>query len=116
MKNRYEGLLVLNVKGTEDSVKDVIERLEGEFKKEGAQVDQVQKMERRNFTYAAGPLQAGYYVNFLFQAEPQSLEKLRAKFSLDGEVYRQQYSRLRPSRAPKKIKQAAAAAAAQAQA
>ena len=29
MKNRYEGLLVLNQKGNDDTVKDLIERLEG---------------------------------------------------------------------------------------
>ena len=44
MKNRYEGLLVLNQKGNEDTVKDLIERIEGEFEKEGAKVEQVQKM------------------------------------------------------------------------
>ena len=41
MKNRYEGLLVLSVKGTEDSAKEIIERLEKDFTKEGAKVEQV---------------------------------------------------------------------------
>jgi len=94
MKNRYEGLLVLNVKGSEETAKEMIERIEGEFKKEGAQVEQVQKIERRNFTYVAGPLDSGYYVNFIFQGEPTILERLRAKFKLDGDVYRQQYLKL----------------------
>ncbi len=35
MKNRYEGLLVLDTQGKEDTVKDVIERLEKDFEKEG---------------------------------------------------------------------------------
>ncbi len=94
MNNRYEGLLVLNVKGSEDTTRETIERLEGEFKKEGAKIEQVQKIERRNFTYVAGPLDSGYYVNFIFQGEPEILEKLRAKFKLDGDVYRQQYVKL----------------------
>ena len=58
MKNRYEGLLVLNTKGTEDSAKEIIDRLEGEFKKEGAKIEQVQKMDKRPFSYAAGHLDA----------------------------------------------------------
>jgi small subunit ribosomal protein S6 len=94
MKNRYEGLLVLNIKGTEEGAKEVIERLEGEFKKEGARVEQVQKMDRRQFSYVAGPLDSGYYVNFVFQAEPKVINKLRARFTLDEEIYRQHYQKL----------------------
>jgi small subunit ribosomal protein S6 len=101
MKNRYEGLLVLNVKGNEDGAKEVIDRLEGEFKKEGAQVEQVQKMDRRQFTYVAGPLDSGYYVNFIFSAEPTAIDKLRAKFQLDEDIYRQHYQRLRAKKAEK---------------
>jgi ribosomal protein S6 len=102
MKNRYEGLLILNTKGSEETVKDLIDRLEGDFKKEGAQIEQVQKMEKRQFTYVAGPLDSGHYVNFIFAGEPQILEKLRAKFKLDPEVYRQHFQKLRPKKAPKK--------------
>ena len=102
MKNRYEGLLILNVKGSEDSAKDIIDRLEGEFKKEGAEVEQVQKMDRRNFTYAAGALSSGYYVNVIFQSEPAAIERLRAKFRLDDDVYRQQYLKLRAKKAAAK--------------
>ncbi len=108
MKNRYEALLVLNAHGKEDAVKDIIDRLEGEFKKEGAQLEQVQKMDKRQFSYAAGALDAGYYVNFVFQADPQLITKLRSKFKLDPEVYRQHYQRLaekseKKERAPKKL-------------
>ena len=101
-KNRYEGLLVLNVKGSEDGAKDVIERLEGEFKKDGATIEQVQKMDRRPFSYTAGPLDSGYYVNFIFNAAPATIEKLRARFTLDEEVYRQHYQKL----AAKKVEKA----------
>lgn len=96
MKNRYEGLLVLNVKGNEEGAKEIIERLEKDFTKEGAQIEQVQRLDRRHFTYVAGPLESGYYVNFIFQAEPQLLDKLRARLKLDDDVYRQHYQKLRP--------------------
>src|SRR5450432_2427063 len=102
MKNRYEGLIILNTKGTEETVKDLIDRLEGEFKKEGAKVEQVQKMEKRQFSYVAGPLDAGQYVNFIFEGEPEIVDKMRAKFKLDPEVYRQHFQKLRPKKAPKK--------------
>ena len=94
-KNRYEALLVLNTQGKDDTVKDIVERLESEFQKEGAEIEQVQKMDKRPFSYVAGELDAGYFVNFIFHADSQLITKLRAKFKLDPEVYRQHYQRLR---------------------
>jgi small subunit ribosomal protein S6 len=101
MKNRYEALLVLNTQGRDDSVKEIVERLESEFQKEGAEIEQVQKMDKHQFSYVAGPLDSGYYVNFIFHADPQLIIKLRTKFKLDPEVYRQHYQRL-PDKPEKK--------------
>jgi ribosomal protein S6 len=108
MKNRYEALLVLNTQGTEDSVKEIVDRLGSEFEKEGARIEQIQKMDRRQFSYVAGPLEAGHYVNFVFEADSQLVSRLRSKFKLDPEVYRQHYQRLgekteKPDRAPKNL-------------
>jgi small subunit ribosomal protein S6 len=111
MKKRYEALLVLNTQGTEDSVKEIVDRLESEFEKEGARIEQVQKMDRRQFSYVAGPLDAGQFVNFVFEAEPNLITRLRSKFKLDPEVYRQHYQRLGQKKEkreapPKKLAQA----------
>jgi len=108
MKNRYEALLVLNTQGREDNVKEIVDRLESEFQKEGAEIEQVQKMEKRPFSYIAGPLDSGFYVNFVFHADPQLITKLRSKFELDPEVYRQHYQRLREKKekAPKRLARA----------
>ena len=106
MNRRYEALLVLNAQGKEDTIREIIERLESEFQKEGAQIEQVQKMDKRQFSYVAGPLDAGYYVNFIFDADPGVIAKLRAKFNLDPEVYRHSYERL-PERKEKPAKKVA---------
>ena len=111
MKNRYEALLVVNSQGKEDNVHDIVDRLESEFKKEGAEIEQVQKMDKRQFSYTAGALDSGYYVNFIFHADPQLITKLRSKFKLDPEVYRQHYQRLpekkeKQDEAPKKLARA----------
>jgi small subunit ribosomal protein S6 len=108
MNRRYEALLVLNAQGKEDTIREIIDRLESEFQKEGAQIEQVQKMDRRQFSYVAGPLESGYYVNFIFNADPQLVGKLRAKFKLDPELYRQNYQRL-PERKEKPAKKLARA-------
>src|ERR1041384_6651730 len=95
MMNRYEALLVLNTQGKDETVKEVVDRLESEVEKEGAKIEQVQKMDKRQFSYGAGELDAGYYVNFVFNADPQLITRLRAKFKLDPEVYRQHFQRLK---------------------
>ncbi len=109
MKNRYEALIVLNSQGKEDTVKDIVDRLESEFQKEGAEIEQVQKMDKRPFSYQAGELDSGLYVNFVFHADSQLITKLRSKFKLDPEVYRQHYQKLRPKveKAPRSKKVAA---------
>ncbi len=102
MKNRYEALFILNIKGGDDTVKETVDRLEGEFKQEGAAIEAVQKMDRRQFTYVAGKLDSGYYVNYIFEAEPTVIEKLRGKFKLDASVYQQNYKKLAATRAKAK--------------
>ncbi len=108
MKNRYEALLVLNAQGKEDTLKDIVDRLESEFQKEGADIEQVQKMDKRQFSYQAGPLDSGYYVNFVFHADPSLVTKLRTKFKLDPEIYRQTYTRLREKKESSSKKMASA--------
>jgi small subunit ribosomal protein S6 len=68
-------------------------------------MEQVQKMDKRQFSYMAGPLDAGYYVNFVFNADPTVIAKLQAKFKLDPEVYRQHYEHLpeKKDKAAKKV-------------
>ena len=112
MKNRYEGLLVLNTKGNEESAKEIIERLEGEFKKEGADVEQVQRMDRRTFSYVAGPLDSRLFREFRLRAPSRrSSRSCKRKFKLDADVYRQHYQKLpsKPSAAKKDCETEAAA-------
>ena len=94
----------MNVKGGEEGAKELIERLESDYKKAGAVVEQVQKMGNRQFSYSAGDLSSGYYVNFVFQATGEVLAKMQAKLKLDEHVYRQHYLRLgaaKPAKASK---------------
>ena len=108
MNRDYEALLVLNTQAKEDNVKEMIERLESEFEKEGAKVEQVQKMDKRHFSYMAGPLDSGYYVNFILNCDPSAIVRLRTKFKLDPDIYRQHYQRLEEKKetAPKKVAKA----------
>lgn len=102
MKNRYEALFILRTQGKDEGAKDLIDRIAADFKSEGADVEQIQKMDRRQFSYAAGELDAGYYVNFVFAGEPTIVEKLKTKFRLDTDVYRQHYQRLQAKKVASK--------------
>ncbi|MBV8377559.1 MAG: 30S ribosomal protein S6 [Verrucomicrobia bacterium] len=99
MKNRYECLLAVDTRGQEDTVKEVIERLELDFAKEGAAVEQVQKMDKRPLAYSPRHIDSAYYVNFIFEADPGLITKLRSKFKLDPIIFLQHYQKL-PERAP----------------
>ena len=105
MKNRYEALLALSTRGKEESVKEIIERLEKTFAAEGTEIEQVQRFEKRELAYELKHLRSAYFVNVIFEAEPRLIEKLRAKLKLDEDVALQNYLRL-----PSKKKTAEAAA------
>ena len=93
MKNRYEILLALNSAGKEETNKDLIERLEKALAAEGAQVEQVQRLERREFAYPHDKLKSAYFVNYIVSAEPSANAKIRTKLTLDEEVVLQNYLR-----------------------
>jgi small subunit ribosomal protein S6 len=105
MKHRYECLLAVDTRGQEDSVKEIIERLEADFAKEGATVEQVQKMDKRPLAYSPRHIDSAYYVNFIFESDPTLITKLRGKFKLDPIVFLQHYQRL-PLRVPVRISKA----------
>ncbi len=94
MINRYECLLALDTRGQEDGVKELIERLEADFGKEDAKIEQVQKMDKRQLPYTPRHVDSVYYVNFVFEAEPGAIARLRGKFKLDPVVFLQHYQKL----------------------
>src|SRR6516165_10173330 len=94
MKHRYECLMAIDSRGQEDSVKEIIERLEADFIKEGAEVEQVQKMDKRPLAYSPRHIDSAYYANFIFEADPGLITKLRNKFKLDPIVFLQHYQQL----------------------
>ncbi|MBN8711560.1 MAG: 30S ribosomal protein S6 [Verrucomicrobia bacterium 61-8] len=89
MNKRYEALLAL--KTQEESAKDIVDRIEKLFKSEGAEVEQVQRLERRELSYEHDHQKSAYFVNIIFSAEPALIEKLRSKLKLDDDVAFQNY-------------------------
>ena len=94
MNKRYEALLALDTQGKEESVKDIVERLEKLFKAEGGKIEQVQRLEKRDLAYEHNHQKSAYFVNIIFEADPQVIDKLRSKLKLDEDVTMQNYLRL----------------------
>ncbi|MEI8294259.1 MAG: 30S ribosomal protein S6 [bacterium] len=92
--NRYEALLALNTRGKEETIKDMIERLETVLKTEGAAIEQVQRLEKRELAYETDHMKSAYFVNFIFEAAPEAIEKVRSKFKLDNDIVLQNYLKL----------------------
>jgi len=97
--NRYEALLALNTRGKEETIKDTIERLENVLKAEGAAIEQVQRLEKRELAYETDHLTSAYFVNFVFEAAPTIIEKLRSKLKLDNDILLQNYIKLSTKKA-----------------
>ena len=98
--NRYEALIALNTRGKEETIKDTIERLEKLLKTEGATIEQVQRLEKRELAYETNHLTSAYFVNFVFEAAPTIIDKLRTKLKLDTDVLLQSYMKLTTKKAP----------------
>ncbi len=91
MTRRYEALLALDTRGHEDSAKDIIERIEKLFTTEGATIEQVQRLDRREFAYERRHMKSAYFVNVIFAAAPAQIEKFRARLKLDADVTLQNF-------------------------
>ncbi|MEO8204831.1 MAG: 30S ribosomal protein S6 [Chthoniobacterales bacterium] len=99
MKNKYEVLLALDLRGKEDGAKETVERLEKEFKAEGAAVESIQRLEKRQLAYEHKHTNSAYFVNFVFEAEPALVDKLQKKFKLDEAVTMQHYQKVTTKKA-----------------
>jgi len=97
---RYEFHLALDTRGKEDAThKETIDRLTKLIAEEGAAIEQVQRLEKRELAYESQHTKSAYYVNFIFEAEPAVVDKLRQKLKLDADILQQNCLKL-PAKKP----------------
>ena len=94
MDRKYEGLIVLNTKGKEDSVDELVGAVAKEMEAEGAKLEEIKQMGRRNFAYNSRHLDGGHYVNYIFEADTQQVQKIQGKLKLNALVHLQHYQRV----------------------
>lgn len=93
MSRKYEGIVVLNTKGTEGGVEELVSVVSKEMTAEGASISETLDMGRRKFAYNSDHLESGHYINFAFTAEPCALEKIQGRLRLNNQVHLQYFQR-----------------------
>ena len=85
---------MLNTKGNDKGVDELVSSISKEMEAAGAKLDEIQQLGRRQFAYNARDLDGGHYVNFIFEAEPAAVTKIQTGLKLNDVIYLQHYQRL----------------------
>ena len=94
MSRKYQGLIVLNTKSLEGSVDDLVTAVSKELEAEGAKLEKITQLGRRQFAYNSRHLEAGHYVNYTFQGAGDIITNIQARLKLNGHVHLQHFLRL----------------------
>ena len=99
---RYEGLFILNNPAKEEGIKDAIDKISAEIAAAGGTVETVQKMDKRSFTRVADKkFTSGFYVNVIFESQPEAIAPLRHKLGLNEEIFRILFTQAPPKQESK---------------
>lgn len=97
---RYEGLFILNTSAREEGVREIIDKIAAELTAAGCRIETTQKMDKKSFARVANRRHSsGYYVNFVFEAEPAVAAQLRQRFALNPDVFRLMVTQAPPAAA-----------------
>lgn len=95
MKRKYEGVYVLKLQGQEDSIDEMVGKITKELESNGAALEQIDRLGRKEFAHANHAKQNhGYYVQYRFEAEPTALREVEAHLKHNEQVMLQHYRRL----------------------
>jgi len=93
MNRKYEAMIVLDTKGTDETIDQLVSTITREIEKSGAKLEQIDQMGKRTFPYSPRHVESGYFVNIQFEAEPAVVDSVRAKLKLHENVYQQYYQK-----------------------
>ena len=93
MSRKYEAMIVLDMKGKEDTVDTMVSQLSREFEQNGVKLEQVDNLGKRRFPFAPRHVESGYFVSFHFDSEPAAVDALKSKLKLNNNIYMQYYQR-----------------------
>lgn len=88
-KRTYKTTIILDTRGREESIEQLIEELKKEITSQGIEVTGVEDLGRRDFARMPDPkVPAGNYVQLKLQGPPETTAKIREHFRLNPLIYR----------------------------
>ena len=93
MTRQYEAIIVLDTKGKEESVDQILSTVSKDMEASGLKLKQIDNMGKRKFPFNPRHVEAGTFMKIQFEGEPSSLDVLRAKLKLNENVYQQYYQK-----------------------
>lgn len=94
MSRKYQGLIVLNPKNIDGTIDDTIKAVSKEIEGEGAKVEKINQIGRKQFAYTSRHVDAGHYVDYTLSAPAEAIKKIEARLKLNDNVHLQHYQRL----------------------
>jgi small subunit ribosomal protein S6 len=94
MSRKYEGLVVLDTKGKEGSIEEFVSEVGKVLEANGATLDEVKQIGRKDFAYNARQIEGGVYVNYFFNASPEAVAEIKTALDLVKGIYMHQYRRI----------------------
>ncbi|MEZ5304459.1 MAG: 30S ribosomal protein S6 [Verrucomicrobiales bacterium] len=94
-KRKYQAVIILATAGREDSLDKIIGEVGQQIESEGARLEQIDRMGKRDFAYENKDGQtAGYYVNYHFEADADAIDPLKGKLKLNNDIQLQYFKRV----------------------
>ena len=93
MKRKYEAMIVLDLKGKEETAEQLVSSISRDMEKSGFKLEQIDQIGKRKFPFNPRHVEAGYFVNIQFEAESSAVDAVRSKLKLNENVYQQYYQR-----------------------
>ena len=90
MSKKYEALIILKAQ-SEQSVDELVQVIGKKIEDNGAQLDEIQNLGRKDFAYPQKHISGGVYVNYCFTAEPTVIDELKSILTLEESVHLQHY-------------------------
>jgi small subunit ribosomal protein S6 len=93
MTRNYEATIVLDTKGKEETLEELVSQIGKELEAAGAKLKQIDQMGKREFPTSPRHVTHGYFVNVQFEGEPSIVDAATARLKLNDHVYQQYYQR-----------------------
>ncbi|MDE0835978.1 MAG: 30S ribosomal protein S6 [Akkermansiaceae bacterium] len=73
---------------------DLVTAISKDIESEGAKVEKIDNMGRKDFAHAPRKIEGAHYVTYTLSGEPECISRIRAKLSLNNSVYLNQFNRV----------------------